>query len=373
MLKENLKKIIDDHWQRNIQILSYQDLKNVRQGVSVDRVFLQESQRKFSVIIKAVTPEALSRNDLFHIQRFSEERFNYLFLSHLYPNFKYFPKLLAEQQHYFILEDLGSDRYGYSNQLILMDSLAQTLVELHTATADQFQIYQDLRQKYNVGENPHRKYGMRQYNNFFQKGWEQVKIFINQMGLPFQGIEQTIEKIHRSINDPGDFFAFVHGDMTSLRQSVQYHEKTFLFDFEGGKYAHALLDIAEALIGKFEYLTNGEYHLLNHTELPITFAHIYRQKREFVLQKPIEEKIWQQELGAALIYNTFRNLAVLNNVKFSSMLVGGFSGCVQTLCHRAATFLEGNQEYEELRSIFQRLACQTYVRNDRQTKEELCA
>jgi hypothetical protein len=158
------------------------------------------------------------------------------------------PKFLAgdEDSGLILLQDLGDvqdlgslqvlrDENRYNEECV---NLARLTATMHSCAAGIEETYSTIRKRLPMAGRPVR---FRQADDFRATN-DKIIQSINLAGVSVEsGFHDEIEIVARTIEDPGPFLAFTHGDMAPSN-CLFTNLAPFLIDFEWSGYRHALYD-----------------------------------------------------------------------------------------------------------------------------------
>lgn len=356
-IEDRLRKIL----QETIEISSSKIL-SFKQDIIVARLNLKNNRLNLSsLIIKYIDP--LWRSNPKSKVLFLQEYLNYKFLSELEDSFSLYPKLIGADEETLILEDLGTNTCGDISQESDWSSIARTLAMLHSALINQHPLYTKLKKSIQLFEVDTPRYSQEHYNLCFDLGVQNILEYCEIFNIETIKLEQHIKQVKYQINNPGELSSFIHSDLTGMRQLIYKQGKSYLLDFEHGKYSHIALDIAIMMVGKFELNVELDVWGLNFPDYPPNFANIYRQQLKELGVIKLDDRLWRKSFSAALIYCTFRTLgALLQKFRYlpEMSLLYSYTSNLNLLFSRLLILLEGNNSHRELKEVFQQLTTMIY-------------
>jgi hypothetical protein len=126
-----------------------------------------------------------------------------------------------------------------------MVMLARSLGQMHAETIGQGERYREFRDALGPRVPQQRWHDLRQHRERLLQGFEAVGV------APAPGFDAEFEQVARSVDDPGPFLAYVHGDPCPDNCRIQ-DGRLRLFDFVTGRFHHALSD---AVYGRIPFPT----------------------------------------------------------------------------------------------------------------------
>jgi hypothetical protein len=116
---------------------------------------------------------------------------------------------------------------------------------MHAETVGEAARYQEIRDALGPRVPEQRWRDLRQHRERLLQGFQTVGV------APAPGFDAEFEQVARSVDDPGPFLAYVHGDPCPDNCRID-GGKLRLFDFVTGRFHHALSD---AVYGRFPFPT----------------------------------------------------------------------------------------------------------------------
>ncbi|MEP1577704.1 MAG: hypothetical protein ABJJ87_01815, partial [Lentilitoribacter sp.] len=272
---------------------------NFKSSVDVSRAWLVDHDRKGITVIAKHHNNNIPK---YILPYFNEETLNYNFLMSIRDEFDKFPKLYGNNQCLFVLEDLGKTSQNFKNEMEIMESIARTFSDLHKSTFDKKNLYEISRTYHEIKDDLRDFSNNGQHDQFIQG----ANILANYVEITTKHSMSRFIKfampILEDIRFPGHFESFIHGDMICARQSVYVDGVVKLLDFEHGRFAHSLIDLAVFLIGKIEINTNIDKLHYSHINLSAQLAAIYRKMIQEKSGRVISDTIWNRNLASCFFF-----------------------------------------------------------------------
>jgi Phosphotransferase enzyme family len=299
-----------------------------------------------SFILKKVEAEVYNPNDAesWDTQRFFNDWVGSQFLSGISGAVQHSPHFYGGDRHlgFILLEDvshgdslveslLGNDR-GRAEWALLQ--YATCLGQLHRVTIGRAAEFETL---YSVIAPGIKLTTMK-------VGIEKHRVRLEKLGIKIDSDwQQDMEAIAETLNNPGDFLAYIHTD--ACPDNVLDNGKVLrLIDFETGRFGHALIDAA---YGRMMFPSCWCANRLPHTvvqQMENTYRTILSQRCAVAADDQIFESALAHACGFWLLYTLTRHFedALEGDVHF------GISTIRQRILARLEAFIATSQEFDRL-------------------------
>jgi hypothetical protein len=142
-----------------------------------------------------------------------------------------------------LVDRLLGDEQGRAEEGLVM--LARSLGQMHAETLGQRERFREFRDALGPRVPPQRWHDLRQHRERLRQGFDAVGV------APAPGFDTEFEEVARSVDDPGPFLAYIHGDPCPDNCRLR-DGRLRLFDFVTGGFHHALSD---AVYGRIPFPT----------------------------------------------------------------------------------------------------------------------
>lgn len=348
-LKDEANGLASDTFGNKWQVINL-DKINHKTEIQVLRLTLQhpDHNETKTAILKFVNPLSYGHAD-FIPSDFQEELINYQYLQRIQSRFDRFPTMYRHTGRMFLMEDLGPDTYAFDSLHQIVDSLAETLQQLHQASRDTAQLYEQVRQEAGLGADV-RRYGPEGCALIFQKGCTMLLEFFSLLGLPgAERLEMQLQHAGCLVLSPGPFWSFVHDDLADRRQSVVIDGKIILLDFEHGKFFHSLIDLGKLLMGKIERDNDKKAMVYHHPYVPSELGQVYYEKWLNAGGAPSYAD-FQLHFAAANIFQTMLIIGRLSELQGTEVLYS-LAGNVKAILPRLVQHLQDIGYFSELKIL----------------------
>lgn|GEM_PF-3369180 len=313
-----------------------------------------------SVVVKHLDPRWYGAPTGADVPReFLEEAAVYEFLEEGCPSFRDRAARLAWLDGgALVLEDLGvGDRSLPPARA--GDLLAATFARLHAATAGRGDFHRAARRAHGIDvDAPDLRYdGDVAAARRFARGAETLAGWCEALAVaPAEETAGLLAAVEATVTRPGPFHALIHDDLASARQCVVRDGRLLLLDWENAKHAHALRDLAKVLVGKFERsLETGEMIRVC-PEMEPGLADLYRRELARAGGPDVDDAVWGEALGAALLYNTVVQVGALVGLYSVTAVTGQVLPNLRGIVLRMDEVLHGHPGWEDPRRILGQLA-----------------
>lgn len=271
------------------------------------------------------------------------------FLSQIIPDMSFTPRFYAGDpaQGIFVMEDLGKG-YRLDHLLLGDDPIAAetALVEhaalhgrLHALTIGKQAEYDHIRQPLGA-----------LHDDDTTLSWLASTFYesIDLVGItPALGIDSDLATLVASFQKPGSFHAFIQGD-SCPDNCVYVGSSLYLLDFEGGRYAHALL---EGVYGRIHFPTcwcvyRLPEHILLHMEA------VYRDELMKGCLAAADDTLFYRAVVEACIFwvlDSYRQVPLANFLQNDRMIIAASDR--QRLLTRIDILVQVTAQYRYLEAI----------------------
>lgn len=283
----------------------------------------------------------------------------YQFLDSLHPTFQRKAKYYgSSQKGYLILEDLGKSSFIWSQEKA-SKALAKSFAELHATTWGKEEDWKNFQQK--TGWKKEHLENKENSKTFFLKcfgrGIQQIlKDISPEETSRIKKMQQEAEQIFSTIQDGGKWTALVHHDLLNHRQCIPQGEDLYLIDFENMIFAHALLDLAKSIVGKFEYNLEvpreyQDYLFYMNPQFPQEIIQDYRYFLEFNHSLVFEEEEFQEEMETALLFSGIALFGEFLELEEKEQIYGTRQNNLNWIFTKTTQFLDKPDRFPEITKL----------------------
>ncbi|HAJ58330.1 MAG TPA: hypothetical protein DCP31_02870 [Cyanobacteria bacterium UBA8543] len=360
VLLRDIETVLNEFLEDETHVLAYERL-NHQEDVYVARVRLAGRQNLvYSAIAKHIHPDYYPVQDDYPLKpEFVEEDFNYTFLSAIQDTFDLFPRLIGRKKGLIVMEDLGEIPQAVWDEDAL-NSLVVSFAKLHAATRNEYPRFQQMRQAARLDDD-RRFYSANHYNKLFALGSQQLRQYCEIFQIDLSLYDEIIDCVQYAIDNPHPFFAFIHDDLVSKRQSIYIEGRQYMIDFEHGKYSHALLDICKLLVGKIEWKLKDKYYFINVPGATVTIVENYRSAWEKFCRMIVDDSVWRKSLGDVLIYSTLTVVGELFIIPSDVKPQKSVAENLKFLVERLVFLLKWNDSHQEFCLMCEQLTHRIYA------------
>lgn len=267
-----------------------------------------------------------------------EEAAAYSFLSRPEVGFVDRPALLGFHRNgALVLEDLGSRADPVVPLVGVEPRLARVLARLHAATLGRGDAYRAERERLGIDvDAPDGRYdGTTATARRRAAGGELLGTWAAALGVAEPAaVEALLAPVVESVERPGPWHACIHDDIANHRQCPTRGERMLLLDFENARYAHALLDVAKVLVGKFERdLVAGDMVYVC-PGFEASLADRYRRELAAAGGPETGDREWAAALADALVCSTLVQVGSLVELTQRTEVRGGLLANLAALLER---------------------------------------
>jgi hypothetical protein len=332
---------------------------NLKREIQVMRLTLQHKGQEGTqtAILKFFDPELFIPG--FVPPDFLEEKVNYQYLQQLRPSFNRFPSIYGSSETMLLMEDLGPDTYVFKSPDSILNALAGTMCNLHTASRDSKSLYESLRLQADLGADI-RRYSPEGCARIFRLGCTKLLEFFSFVGLQEKPLlEQFLLQAGDLVLTPGPFWSFVHDDLADRRQSVIIEGTVVLLDFEHGKFFHSLIDLSKLLVGKVEWDHSKNAMIYHHPNIPTELASVYYDHWQQTGNAP-SRKVFQKHVDAANIFQTMLLVGRLSELPGTEVFYS-MAGTIKMILPRLCYHLKDSKHFSELPVLLHKFCARIMV------------
>ncbi|WP_183573688.1 hypothetical protein HDF18_08065 [Mucilaginibacter sp. X5P1] len=358
ILRNEAARLVTTFFGKDWQIADCAKL-NHKMEIQVMRLTLQhhECSEIKTAILKFYDPTIFSSN--FSPPDFLEEQVNYQYLERLRPRFNRFPAIYGYAEQMFLMEDLGPDTYSFESLDHIIDTLADTLYNLHQASRGTRDMYEQVRTEAGLSADI-RRYSPEGCAAIFQKGCSKLLEFFSLIGLEERPqLERLLLQAQNLVLTPSTFWSFVHDDLADRRQSVVLDGRVILVDFEHGKFFHSLIDLSKLLIGKIERDNDKKAMIYHHANVPTEIGQAYYNKWLNAGNAPPYAD-FQLNFDAANIFQTMLIIGRLSELQGAEMFYS-LAGNIKMILPRLTHHLKGSVYFSELTILLDKFCTRIMV------------
>lgn len=345
-----MKQVIVDRIKHivNGNVVSRKILSSPLSKIIVERMKLDTAvfgEAEPSIIAKYI-PSASANVERF--PSFMEEVVNYRFLMDLGRDFKPYPQLYYEAGGLMLIQDLGEDNVNYSNRAQCAIELADTFAELHCSTFGKANMHNKLRKQYGLPSSDNRVMSMNEQNLFFDIGYQ----YLVRTSV-FDEKNHQITNSKLVVNNPGLFYTFIHDDISARRQTISDNQGIKFIDFETGKYAHSLLDLARPVVGKIERKIKLNRYFLNNPGFSSSFWEMYMDKVFSLRGKFVEKNEFLTHFLNCCVFTSIANIGVALRANEMLPPLTSLGKIISEIIWRLICILEQNNSngFSEIRKL----------------------
>jgi hypothetical protein len=314
-----------------------------------------------SVVVKHVPAEnyGAAHRDGWR-QEFLEEAAAHTFLSRPDVGFTDRPALLGLHPNgALVLEDLGPEANPIVPLAEAEPRLALALARLHAATLGRGDAYRAQRARLRIDvDAPDGRYdGTTATAGRRAAGIDLLGTWATALGVAdAPAVYALFEPVVGAVDAPGPWHACIHDDIANHRQCPTRGGRMLLLDFENARYAHALLDVAKVLVGKFERdLVAGDM-VYACPGFEVSLAECYRRELAAAGGPAVGDGDWEAALADAVVYSVLVQIGMLVELVERTQVRGGLLANLATLFERLDTILgAADAARPELRALLTEL------------------
>jgi len=314
-------------------------------------------------IVKHVPREAYGAPASWRLE-FREEAAAYELFSSLEPPFLERPERIGfHPDGLLLLEDLGPSLNHFPVTADLTGPFATLFARLHAATAGRRAAYDEARARFGLeaGAPDQRSDGLENRRHQFEAGSAVLAEWAELLGIASAPVLLgMLGEVRAAVEAPGPLHAVTHDDLAHGRQCALGGGRMRMFDFENVRYGLALLDLAKALVGKFERHHPSRVMILSWPGLGQGLAVQYRRELARAGGPELPDEVWDAAMADAVVFTTVCQLGVLRYIIDRGQVRGALLPNLRTLLRRMEAVLEGNGARRDARrllgSLDQRIA-----------------
>lgn len=357
-LKQDVEELLAQRFGARFDLLEYRGLARRVSRVGRIAAAPRGGGLARSFIVKHVPEHAYGAPAAWS-REFREEAAAYELFSILEPPFLERPERLGfHPSGLLLLEDLGPTLNQRPVEADLSGAFATLFARLHAATAGQKRAHDEARARFGLtpGAPDERQDGVENRGRQFEAGAHVLAEWCALLGLcPGAALLELLAEARRGVETPGPLHAVTHDDLAHGRQCAFRDGRMLMFDFEHARYGFALLDLAKALVGKFERHHPTRVMVLSWPGMERALAIRYRQELARAGGPELSDGAWDAALADAMVFTTVCQLGVLRFIIDRGQVQGTLLPNMRKLLRRMEAVLEGNAARREVRALLSAL------------------
>jgi hypothetical protein len=357
-LAADVEHLLRDAGWRDAQVTRY-ELLSSRVSV-VARLGVSRPDGPASVVVKHVPAEQYGlEHQAAWRQEFLEEAAAYTVFSRPEVAFADRPAFLGVHPNgVIVLEDLGAQPDPLLPLDLVAPRLALVLATLHAATAGHGELLRAERSRLGlpVDGMDERYDGTTAAVRRRSAGGELLADWSAALGVAEAAtVRALLSPVVDAIETPGAWHAVIHDDIANHRQCPTRNGRLLLLDFENARYAHALLDVAKVLVGKFERDLDIRDMVYQCPGFDSVLAEHYRAALAAAGSPAVDDDKFATALTDAVTYTLLVQFGHLVELSERTVVRGGLLGNLGELLARVDALLGVPGPRRELRGVLTQL------------------